>query len=207
MKNYCKTCIYKALSSTIKTFKPKETLFIEGYDLENVYIVKEGLVKISKLSKNGDDRIIDILGKGDFIALVGALRKDKHYMATAEALSQVTLNEIPITEIMTTYNSSTMFKDMCLDCMVSKSNVLQAQLYNSINDDVEEKIIAVLKYLSTKFGKRAINTFSIDLPFSKTVLSSIIGIRRETLSRKLTAMQNQGIITVRGNTYKFSIDE
>lgn len=206
MKRFCKTCIYTTLPSETVMYNPKDIIFIEGYDLTHIYIVEEGLVKVSKLNKNGDERIIDILGKGDFIALVGALRKDVFYMASACALSNVTLRKMSIEEVMETYSSNPLFKDMCLDCMVSKSNVLQTQLYNSINDDIEEKILAVLKYLSVKFGKRAINTYSIDLPFSKTVLSSIIGIRRETLSRKLTVMQKNGVISVRNNTYNFTSD-
>jgi CRP/FNR family transcriptional regulator len=206
MKQLCKTCIYTTLANENVSYNPKDIVFIEGYDLNYIYIVEEGLVKVSKLTKNGDERIIDILGKGDFIALVGALRKDEFYMATAEALNAVVLRRISKEEIIKTYSKNTMFKDMCLDCMVSKSNVLQSQLYNSINDDVEEKIITVLKYLSIKFGKRAINTYSINLPFSKTVLSSIIGIRRETLSRKLTTMQKKGILTFKNNTYKFISD-
>ncbi len=206
MKKYCKTCIYTTLPSTTKTYKPKEVIFIEGYPLEQIYVVEKGLVKISKLSKNGDDRIIDILGETDFVALVGALRKDELYLATAEALTEVVVREIPIETIMSTFDSSHVFKDMCLDCMVSKSNVLQSQLYNSINDDIEDKILGVLKYLSLKFGRRAVNSYSIDLPFSKTVLSSIIGIRRETLSRRLSAMQKKGIIDVKNNTYKFILE-
>ena len=44
---------------------------------------------------------------------------------------------------------------------------------------------------------------ALKLPFSKTVLASIIGVRRETLSRKLSEMKKRNIIEIENNTYIF----
>ena len=42
------------------------------------------------------------------------------------------------------------------------------------------------------------NEYIINLPITKSVLSSILGTTKETLSRKLTLLQDEGLIRMEG---------
>lgn len=201
MNQKCETCVYQTLPSVQKEFKENEYIFFDGDNLDSVYIVDEGLVKVTKIYMNGEEKTFEILGPCEFVALVAVLRKKDTYVANAQAITKVKARQISKTAILTAYEENNSFKEMCIDCLMNRTNQFQEQLFHSQNLDTEEKIINMLKFLSQKFGGSTDQTV-VKLPFSKTVLANLIGLRRETLSRKLSAMQKDGLIEVNRNSYK-----
>lgn len=204
MEKYCASCVYTEIPSKTLTLHEKDVVFMEGDDLRYSFMIVEGLVKVSKITISGEERIFDIFGPDDFLALVSMLKKDDKYIATATCLTEVKLKLLRKDDVLEAYKSNNKFKDICLSCAMTRTNLFQSQLFNSSNSDVEERILLILEFLSKKFGKVVNNIHTLKLPFSKTTLANIIGIRRETLSRKLTSMQKDGLIEIEKNTYKFN---
>ena len=60
----------------------------------------------------------------------------------------------------------------------------------------------IANYLIAEVEKNNIknrnNEYIINLPITKSVLSSILGTTKETLSRKLTLLQDEGLIRMEG---------
>ena len=204
MKKYCKHCIYETLPHNVVTFSQGKQIFLEGSDLTCVYRISDGLVKINRIHPSGDEKIFDILGPNDYIALLAVLQGKNEYMASATALTDVTAIQMHTTDVLQAYQSNNTFQASCLQCAVTRSTMFQDKLFQTTNIDIEEKILATLQILAKKFGTIEHGSVNLKLPFTKTVLASIVGIRRETLSRKLSNMQHKNIIQVTKNTYKFS---
>lgn len=201
MTKLCDSCLYDSLPSTHKTIKKNEYLFLENEEINNIYIIKSGLVKVSKLFPNGDEKILEILGPDDFVALLSVLKEHEAYIASAKAITDIEVEVLSKTDTLKAYNQNDQFKDACLKCAASRVNMFQNQLFESSNQDVEEKIINMLKFFYPKFGTKEQNTYIITLPISKTELASIIGIRRETLSRKLSVLEKTNQLKIHKNTY------
>lgn len=204
MKQFCNNCVYNQIPSQTIKLKQNEYIFFEGDNIDNVYKINNGLVKISKSFLEGEERIFDILGKDDFIALVSVLKKDTKYIATALTLTDTELDVIPKQDVLNAYQKNNEFKDMCLNCTITRTHLFQSHLFNTTSASTEEKIIIILEHLMKKFGKYQDKKYILELPFSKTILANIIGIRRETLSRKLSILENQNILKVNKNTYIFN---
>ncbi|MDC7243542.1 MAG: Crp/Fnr family transcriptional regulator [Sphaerochaetaceae bacterium] len=204
MRKYCKQCIYESLPHDIKIFSLKEILFLEEEPLNYVYRIIDGLVKITRVHPSGDEKIFDILGPGDYIALIAVLKGNSNYVATAESLTELKTIRIRKVDIQKAYESNAVFQSTCLSCAVTRSTMFQNKLFQTSNIDTEEKILSTLQILATKFGTIKNDLVILKLPITKTVLASVIGIRRETLSRKLTEMQNNNIIKIENNLYKFN---
>lgn len=203
MKKLCKNCIYDSLSGHDKTYKPGEVIFHEGATLDNIVMIESGLVKVSKLFISGEEKIFDILGPKDYVGLVALLKEEPEYIASATALNDVVVKVIDKTTVLKAYEDSDFFKSACLNCTMTRMNTFQNQLFQSANIDTEEKILHVLIYLAKKFGLVENEQYRLKLPFTKTVLASIVGIRRETLSRNLSKMVDEGLIELDQNVYKF----
>ena len=204
MKKYCTRCVYSTLPKSHKEYIENDVIFLEGDILESAFLIESGLVKVSKLFLNGEERIFDILGPNEFLALVAILRNDDTYVASATCLTDVTIGKVSKEDVLVAYDSSSKFKDVCLSCIVTRTNLFQNHLYQSSNVDTEDKIISVFAYLTKKFGEVIDEKHILDLPFSKTTLANIIGIRRETLSRKLSKMQKENILEINKNKYIFT---
>lgn len=68
---------------TIKKYEKGQTIFLEGDSSEFLYIIITGQVQIIKSTRDGKEKIIAIVGDGDFFGEMGILEKDKR-SATAK---------------------------------------------------------------------------------------------------------------------------
>ncbi len=198
---FCKHCQYDNLVGKIIELDDKEIIFFEGDELKYIFQVYQGYVKMVRYLENGDERIIGILGPGDYLGLLALLQERKEFLATAIPLTKVSLKKIPKFEVVNAYESNLKFRDSCLKCAVTRSNLFQNSLVNSANSDTLDKIINTLNSLFERFGLIEKANKVLILPFSKTVLANIIGIRRETLSRYLSKLQQEKVIRIEKNKY------
>jgi len=197
----CKHCIYGTIPSQKLELEEKSIIFLEGQTIDQIYSITSGYVKMSKFLDNGDEFIIGVLGPGDYIGLLALLQNKLEYIASSTCLTEVSLNVLNKDDVLKTYHSNHMFKELCLNCAITRSNLFHQQLLLSASTDVKDKILLILKNLSSKFGYIKGKQIMIDLPFSKTVLANIINIRRETLSRYLSILQKEKVIIVNRNQY------
>jgi CRP-like cAMP-binding protein len=64
---------------------------------------------------------------------------------------------------------------------------------------VGARVSSVLLEFADKFGKQSPQGIIIDLPLSREGIANYIGLTRETVSRKMSSMQDQGLIEMIGN--------
>lgn len=203
MKRYCNVCIYETLPYKKEVFKKNQMILLEGDTIEGIYRIDSGYVKVLKYHDSGDEKIFDIIGPNDFLALLLVLQAKKTYEVTAIALTDVTLRYITIEDTLDAYQKNPIFQQICMQCAARRATIFQQQLFQVSSADLDEKIMGVLIYLYHKFGRYIDGKHFLDIPINQTELSSIIGIRRETLSRRLTLLQKQGRIRVSRQKYQF----
>lgn len=198
----CTNCIYKSdIKDTIE-YNKNTVVFYEDDKIDNIYFIKDGVIKLTKLYPNGEEKIMDILTKGDFIALLTIMQNKNNYLVTATAITQVTLEIIDKEKAIKNYNQNILFKEKCIECASNRIGNLHDMVYGVNNLDKEDQVLETLKNLYSKFGFEQNKKHYIYLPISKTDLASLIGIRRETLSRKLTKLQKENKIKVKKNIYE-----
>lgn len=203
MSQFCNVCIYDTLTYQELNVSRGETIFREGEPLFHIYRIDEGYVKVVKYHETGDEKIINVFGPGDVLALLIFLQNQKAYIATAIALSDVKLRKISISDADQAYHKNTSFKETCLSCATQRANIFMNHLFQTSSTDVDEKILGILLHLYRKFGSYSNQKHCLYLPINQTDLASIIGIRRETLSRRLGALQDEGVISIVDHTYCF----
>lgn len=178
--------------SVHKNYAKGELVFSPGDPGDNLYIINSGEVKIYKLSNQGKEQIIHILKAKDFLG-EHALFNNKPLQNTAEALKVTNiciLKGADIRELILTH------PEMGLKILeqYAKKNVQALDMIESIGlYDVEQRIAKYILDLS-----RENDSHEIKLPFSKGTLANIIGTTQETLSRKLSSLQDEGIISLQG---------
>ncbi len=200
--NNCQQCIYRQAINKNKTYKKNEYIFFEGDKVENIYFITKGIVVLSKLHTNGEEKIMDILKEGDFIALLTILQNKEEYLVTAKAITDITVEVTSKNDALHNFEENHHFRDTCLKCAANRLGNFHTQLFSTSNLDHEEKILQMLSHLQLKFGYIRNEKKYLELPFSKTILAQLIGIRRETLSRKLSKLKKENIIAFEKNIYE-----
>jgi len=199
----CQSCIYESLPYQVREIKKNQILFLEGDEIDHVYQIESGFVKVVKYQDSGHEKVFDIFGPGDFLALLLVLQSQKKYQVSVIALNTCRLKVIRKEEIQKAYQSHPVFQKMCLQCASSRATIFQHQLFQTSFQDVDEKIMGILIYLYHKFGVYKDGRHRLYLPINQSELASIIGIRRETLSRRLSDLQDQGRLTFGKYRYEF----
>lgn len=173
------------------SYKKGDMVYTPGDIGGKLYVLHAGQVKISRLHASGREQVIRVVGPGDFIgelSLFSSLPLTDH----AEVLKASTMCVIKgekLKELMAKYPSIA-FKVMD---ELSKRLEKAENLIEVINlNSVEQRLAQALLEFSE--GKD-----EILLTMTKGNLASQLGMSQETLSRKLAAFQEDGLITLKGH--------
>lgn len=176
--------------TTDKKFQKGEIIFLPGDTIDKLYVIHEGGVKISRISESGKEQIIRILGPGDFMGEL-ALFAPRLSQNSAEALEETVVCEIESKKIKELMLQSSQIALKILEEVTQRLEKAE-NLVESIGlYDVEKRIATILLELAKDNDEMV-------LPMSKKDLAAHIGTTQETLSRKLTFFQDQGLIELVG---------
>jgi CRP/FNR family transcriptional regulator, anaerobic regulatory protein len=181
-----------------RRYKKGQMLFFQGDTADRLYIVNMGKIKVFKYTKEGKEQILYILSEGDFIGDLSLLKRGE-FEFNAEALEDTavcTLAKEDFDYIVTSNPEITLkILEEVHDRLISLENLVQSLS----TKDVEARIAALLLSFVKNFGDETEAGILVNLPLNREEMGNYIGITRETISRKLTSMQDEGTIELIGN--------
>lgn len=187
------------LSKSILTqdYRKGNIIFSEGDSSNKLYIIGSGSVKTYKYTKEGKAQIFCVLSKGDFIGDLSLLKTERHEY-TAEALEDSTIcflsKEAFDMLLLKNPEISIVILEKLHDKLVGLENLIQTLS----TKDMESRIATFLVNLARKFHYESSSETIIDLPLNREDIGNYIGVTRETVSRTLSSMQDQGLIELKG---------
>ena len=185
-------------ASVHKRFKKGEMIFTPGDSFDNLFVVNKGIVKINKISAMGKEQILRILEPGDFMGELSLFSKTiiNNNAETLENSEICIINGGTIKELLLKKPEIAIKFLQSYTKRIEESEELIEQIGLR---DVEQRIA---NYLLLEIEKNAIedknNEYEITLPVSKKDLAALIGTSQETLSRKLSLFQDNGLIKLKG---------
>jgi CRP-like cAMP-binding protein len=177
-----------------RQFVKGEFIFHEGESSETLFVINEGLIKLTKMSAEGKEQIVRLLFPGDFFGLSSLLRKDRHNV-NAEAVGNTIICSIEKKDFLKTMEINA---DLTYRFLLALSDRLY-QADESVGllslMEVEQRLARVLILFHEKMNAGH-NSFT--LPISKKDLASYIGTTPESVSRKLLAFVSKKWINTNG---------
>lgn len=177
--------------TTDRTFEKGEMIYMAGDSSDTLYVIHSGKVKITRFTESGKEQVIRVLGPGEFMGEL-SLFSSNPMMDNGEAIENVTMCLISgdkLKALMKVYPSIT-FKVM--EELSSRLEKAENTIENISLHSVERRIAQSILLLSEE-GKQ------LKLNMSKGDWASQLGMSQETLSRKLSAFQELGIIKLIGH--------
>lgn len=174
-----------------KTYDKGDMVYMEGDKGGTLFVLHTGRVKISRINSSGKEQVIRVVGPGEFMGEL-SLFSSLPLTDNAQVLEKCTMCVIEgskLKDLMAKYASIT-FKVMD---ELSKRLEKAETLIEAINlSSVEQRLAQTL--ISMAEGKK-----EVILNITKGDLASQLGMSQETLSRKLTAFQDEGLIKLKGH--------
>jgi CRP/FNR family transcriptional regulator len=175
-----------------QVFRKGQSIFTEGDDGAGFYVPVSGRVKVFKLSADGKEQILHILGPGEPFGEV-AVFTGKPFPAHAEALEQSRVFFFPRESLVALIERE---PSLALNMLAMLSQRLRrfAALIDDLSlKEVPGRLASYLLYLSDREGEQLV------LDISKGQLASLLGTIPETLSRILARMTREGLIRSDGS--------
>ena len=172
-----------------KLYQRGQTIFSEGDDGNGFYVVASGRVKVFKLSHEGKEQILHILGTGEPFGEVPVFAGE-HFPAHAEAMEETRVLFFPRAAFVELIKKN---PSLALNMLAMLSRRLRR--FSSLIEDLSLKEVpgrlsAYLLYLSETKSQ----SINLTLDISKAQLASLLGTIPETLSRILARMSTEELI-------------
>lgn len=175
-------------------FLKKETVFSEGDASEWLYIVRKGKVKITKLSQDGKEIILEIISPREFFGGIAVVRGFP-YPANAVAMEDSELLKISRRDLLS-------IMDRYPDLMYSMARNIGDRIKDSHEmmknialEKVESRIASLLIKLADKVGEDAPDGLLIDMKLTKQDIAEMVGTTVETAIRTMSKLSRAGILT------------
>ena len=183
--------------AALRHYEKKESIFREGDRADGFFVVGEGRVKVFKLSADGKEQVLHLIGPGQSFA-EATIFEGGTYPAHAEALEGCDLVFLPKRPFIELLEKN---PRIALRIMAALSRWLKrmTDLVESISlRDVETRLV---RYISEELKSRGVppkDGTVYELDVTKNVLASRLGTVPETFSRTLKKLQEEGKIRVKG---------
>jgi CRP-like cAMP-binding protein len=169
---------------TNSTLAPGASIYHQGQSATAVYSLRDGIVKLSKVSRDGDLRIVRLLGPGAAIGLESLV--EQQYEHTAEAIARVDLCRIPVASLHPIAQQQPQLHQRLMQQWSMHADIADRHLLDLSTGPVRDRVfrlLAMLQDLSTKPD-------SLLLP-SNQDCAALLGARIESVSRCMAELKRE----------------
>ena len=181
-----------------RQFSRGELVFSEGDQGDGFYVVAAGLVKIFKLSVEGKEHIMRIVGPGQAFGQV-SVYAGRTFPASAQAIARSHLLFLPRKAFVELINGNA---SLALSMLASLSTRLREFTVHVERLALKEVPGRLAAYLIHLLDEQQNAQQIVSLNISKVQLSSLLGTTPETLSRILSQMADRGLIEMEKRDFR-----
>lgn len=173
----------------------QELLFRRGDAARHFYMVAEGQINLFLLSRDGHQKIVEVMMPGQTFAEAVMFMDMQTYPVNAQALTSSTVYRFPNLEFVAILKEST---DTCLRLLGDVCRRLHTRLVEVEDLTVQNATHRLVRYLTEKLPADCEDGASFELQLSRQIIASRLSIQPETLSRLLRNLVKEGVIAVDG---------
>lgn len=173
------------------------TIFSENDPGDALHVVLQGMVRIYRMADDGREKTLAFLEEGEFFGEMALLDGGRR-SAIAEALEETCVLVIPRADFVRLLTER---PDIALEIIRVLSQRLRqtnAQLMEAIFCDARQRVALTLVDLASRHGNPSPDGVSIALRVTHQELAHMVGSARETVSRVLASLQDEGLLRTNG---------
>lgn len=182
----------QSLNKTVKSFRTKDMIYMEGDTATHLYFMISGKVKTYKTNEWGKDYITQIVNPNEFFGHLALFNEGPHKQS-AMAMESSEIAMIPrhsFLDLMASNRELAIkFIRLLSDHMEESEEKLLRLAYNSARKRVAEALLFIYRQYNDK------DATGFSFPVNRENLSAIAGISPESVSRNLTDFREEKLIS------------
>lgn len=176
-----------------KKYKKGSVIVEKGQTIKDFIYLKEGLVKLFRISSSGKEQIITISKPLDFVNLLSVF-SDSEYNYSVVSLIDSTTCILDFKQVKELIKTNASFSMGLLRKMSSISDKIILQSIEIRQRHLHGRVAFILLY----FANKVFYSHEFDLPISRKEIAEFIGMTTENVIRTLSEFRKDKIIKIYG---------
>lgn len=211
----CEHCIARQLNSirtltkvelkrvshckTTKYYKKGAIIFDEGDALNGVFCVRDGIAKLTKLSPNGKDQTVKLLGKGELLGQRSVISNERSNLS-AVALNDIELCYVPKDQTVDPLQNNQVFSFDVLQHLAKDLRHAENDLIDMAQKTVKQRLAQAIMYVDKTFYVD--DSGHLNLILSREDYSNFVGTATESAIRIISQFKKDNLISTQGKRIK-----
>lgn len=172
----------------------KDFLYRQGDCCTDLFLIKEGIIKLSCLTLQGNALTLALLRQGDIIGCVHNDSDDQMMDESAQALGNAVCYCIGHDDFRQLISSRTDLAWLIFQLMHTRQRRIEQKLRTILTDSVEQRIVATLLELAQLFGARCTHGYSLEIFLTQQELADLVSASRSVVSTIMNDFRNRGFL-------------
>ncbi|MBC5637281.1 Crp/Fnr family transcriptional regulator [Ornithinibacillus sp. BX22] len=184
-----------SISTTKKIYKDT-FLFHEGLQANEIFIIKSGLLQVSKLTTDGKELILRICNHGDMVGELSLFSDDPKYLLSGKVL---TTGEVEVIRKDELENALLSNSELTLEYMKWSSTQMrkfQSKLRDLLLNGKKGALYSTLIRLANSYGLKHDDGILIDVVLTNQELANFCAATRESINRMLVKLRQLNVISM-----------
>jgi CRP-like cAMP-binding protein len=182
-------------SIRLRKFAAGQSLFDQGDPAHEFFLLRQGAVKLYRVSAAGQEKIMRLIQPGQSFAESVMFMDDPRYLVHAQGLEAGTLVTIASAAYLNVMRASF---DTCRAVFARMTERIQAHWDEIELLTLQNSRYRVVQYLLGLYSEAPNERHAIALPVRKSLVAAHLGITPETLSRILHTLEEKILIRMQG---------
>ncbi len=176
-----------------RQYKKGDIILNQGDIFDRLYIINSGGLKACTFGEDGKEQILYILNEGDSIGEFSLLKSEtaQYDLIAMKSSHLCTIPKSRFDEFLKE-NPEMMFS--ILESAHEKITSLERLVAAISSSDADIRLKFLIQRLCQQNGKTTPDGILLALTLTREDMANFVGVTRETISRKLSSLSNEGLI-------------
>ncbi|CAH0351745.1 Crp/Fnr family transcriptional regulator [Aquabacterium sp. CECT 9606] len=175
---------------------PDELVYLAGQPFSDLNIVHSGLIKLVNLSADGRQQVVDLRFKGDWLGFDGIAQQ--RHSCEAVALDVTDIWSFSYASLLASSQTHPGVLAALHKALSQDMTCMQDRLMSCCTLPAQARVAQFLLHWSNSLGQRGLCSDRFKLRLSREEIGSYLGITLESVSRAISYLVRQGVISFDG---------
>jgi CRP/FNR family transcriptional regulator, dissimilatory nitrate respiration regulator len=172
-----------------------QMLFSHGDPVTHFYLILSGTFQLFRANADGQEKTVEVLKTGQTMCEGEILDSCRAHRVNAVAVEDSAIMEFPVGWLRDTAKQHSAFALNLLSLISNQAHMAEVEAEHQATMSAAQLVACFLQRLCVLYG---FDPKGFELPYSKTLIASRLGMELETFSRTLNKLKEHGI-TVDGS--------
>ncbi|HEY9841378.1 MAG TPA: Crp/Fnr family transcriptional regulator [Candidatus Obscuribacterales bacterium] len=173
-----------------------ELIYLPGEQAKRIYILKQGRVRISRMSPEGKQITLTLLAAGTLFGEISLLEEGSEHENIAEAIEDTWLCSISKEDFLAFMHKHPELNYRIMKLVGTRLRQIENRLEDLLFMSVEQRLQKLLRKLADEYGQQTPDGIVIGLKMTHEEIGHLINATRPTVTEMLQKLQNQDMIRI-----------